>query len=125
MSFAMFLLPLLVFFGGATGQIYLANYTTANTPSSFTTICAEVLNQVVECSTSLGGVGFSNDFYSQAFLTSVCTSTCTSALQNYLRKAEAACAGLYVDGGNGYQYLAAYHAELVWERYETLCLANS
>lgn len=121
----MFLLLLLTCFGSAAGQIYLANYTGANTPSTFTTVCAQVLNQVVDCSTTLGGVGFSNNFYSNTTITSICTSTCTLALQNYLRKAKAACAGLYADGGNGYLYLAAYHAELVWERYETLCLANS
>lgn len=125
MSVAMFLLPLLACVGGAAGQIYLANYTKDNTPSTFTTTCVQVLNQAVNCNTALGGVGFSNDFYSNAFLTSVCTSTCTQALSTYLRRVEAACAGLYADGGNGYLYLAAYKAELVWERYEILCLANS
>lgn len=120
---------LLVIFVGlgrrVAAQIYLANFTSSNAPSTFSSTCVSVLNQQVNCSPYLNYVGLDSSFYSNAVLSTLCTSTCITALSTYLRRVEGACTNMYYDSPNGYSYLAAYNAELVWERYETVCLANS
>lgn len=104
-------------------QVYLANFTTA--PSSFSSTCVQVLNQQVNCNASLLWAGQDGRFETDDTLEYLCTSTCASALSTYVRRVEGACGTSRYEGTDGYDYLAYYNAELVYERYESLCVTNS
>ena len=104
------------------GQVQLANLTTLD---GFSSTCIQVLNQQVNCNSSLLWAGKNGRFETDDTLNYLCTADCSSALSTYMRRISGACGTSRYNGGDGYDYLAGYNGELVYERYQTLCLSNS
>jgi hypothetical protein len=104
------------------GQVQLVNLTAVDGLSS---TCIQVLNQEINCNASLLWAGQGGRFETADTVNYLCTSTCSSALSTYMRRVNGACGTNRYNGGDGYDYLASYYGEQVFENYQTLCLINS
>jgi hypothetical protein len=109
-------------FNWVTAQVQLVNLTAVDGLSS---TCIQVLNQQVSCNSSLLWAGQGGRFETDDTLNYLCTSTCSSGLSTYLRRVSGACGTSRYNGGDGYDYLASYNGELIYENYQTLCLNSS
>lgn len=109
-----------VFYGLAAAQVHLSNVNTTGLSAT----CIAVLQQSIACDPLLLQVGFGR-FETDATLSTVCTSSCATALTTYIRRINGACGTTRYDGGDGYFYLAPFAAESAYERYQTTCLQNS
>jgi len=101
-------------------QYQFYNLTTAATNLSST--CIAVLNQAVNCDTSVAWAG-QGRYEEDATLEALCTTTCAAALTTWLRRAAGACTSRYVDR-EGKAILPAYWVEAVVENYNLVCLQN-
>ncbi|KAG7291439.1 hypothetical protein NEMBOFW57_001458 [Staphylotrichum longicolle] len=86
--------------------------------------CIGMLNQAVNCDTSLLWASDTNTFYTDTTLTALCTETCDDSLSSYVGRIHSACGASRYNGGNGLSYLAAYKAELALEQFRMICLTN-
>jgi hypothetical protein len=119
------LVPLLWAVGVAaqtTQQLYVFNIT--DPIDGLSTTCAQVLNQALACDPVLLTVE-DGDVYDDNTLASVCTTTCSTAWTNYLRRVSGACGTSRYNGGNGLLYLPLYNIEPIYERFQTMCLKNA
>ncbi|OTA63983.1 hypothetical protein K449DRAFT_380920 [Hypoxylon sp. EC38] len=106
-----------IFHGLSAAQINLSNVNTTGLSAT----CVSVLQQSVACDPLLLQVGFGR-YEDDVTLSTVCTSSCATALTTYIRRINQACGTTRYDGGDGYFYLAAFGAELTYERYQITCL---
>ena len=113
--------------GIANGQIKPINITQEDYLSIPAT-CLSVLTQDVNCAPVLifareFGGGMSR-FYTDASLTDLCTSACTSSLTTWHRRVVGACADVRVPSSFGKLTLVAQWAQEYLEAYSTSCLAD-
>lgn len=87
--------------------------------------CIGMLNEAVNCDTSVLWANSPNTFYTDSTLAAMCTATCKDSLSSYVSRIQAACGTGRYDGGDGLTYLAAYKAELVLENYNVVCLTDT
>ncbi|ORY04390.1 hypothetical protein BCR34DRAFT_57224 [Clohesyomyces aquaticus] len=109
-----------LFSASAVAQYQFYNLTTTDTNLSST--CVTVLNQAVTCNASIEWAGRGR-FEDDETLQGLCTSSCTTSLLAWLRRASGACTVRYNDG-KGSATLPALWVETVVENYNLTCLQN-
>jgi len=117
--------PLLLIFSSlsfAYAQIYL--YNVSSTAPGLSSTCIQVINQAVNCNSSLIWAGQNGRFEDDTTLAGLCTSTCTSALSTWQRRVSGACGTQRAPIKDGYLVLAEYLTEIWIERYNQVCLVN-
>lgn len=114
----------------AEAQVQLLNIT--NAPSLSAT-CIAVLNQAVNCTTTIASIGNVLDgspvFGTPLFLTSsqlsgLCNTACSASLTTWERRIAGACGATLYDAADGGQYALALFAEQYVEAYSSVCLMN-
>src|SRR5262245_51447356 len=81
----------------ACAQVYIHNIT--KTVSGLSAACTQVMNQPVSCDTSLLDMSLAR-FESDSILAKLCTTACSTALTNFLRRVNGACGTSRYDGGD-------------------------
>jgi len=109
----------------ATVNLY--NITSAEAPSLSST-CLAVLTQSVTCDPSLIDVSLRglNSFwyYSDSFLSGLCTNACASGLSTWMRRVNGACANQRMITDDGNLELPSYIVEYWTEVYSQTCVTN-
>jgi hypothetical protein len=93
--------------------------------SGLSDMCVGMLNQVVNCEPTLLWATDVNKFYTDATLSTLCTSTCKNSLSSYVSRIQIACGSSRYDGGDGLSYLAAYQGQALLENYNMVCPTNA
>ena len=109
-------------------QIPLLNITQTQYPS-ISSSCISVLNQNVSCTRAIYNVQQENAlglsrYYTNATLTPLCNSTCTSGLATWHRRVVGACANVRVPTSSGSQMLVIQWAQEYLEAHTSTCLNN-
>lgn len=91
----------------------------------YTETCRRVLNQVVKCDKSLKWVDAAEHFYNEDAISTLCTTTCKTSLDDYLNQVKASCDTSRYDGADGLSYHGGYMAQRFWERFNILCMNDS
>ncbi|KEY68834.1 hypothetical protein S7711_09940 [Stachybotrys chartarum IBT 7711] len=106
----------------ALGAVTIYNIT--EPVDGLSSTCIGVLNQAVNCHESLRSAGKDGRFESDQTLSSLCTSTCSTALSTFVRRIGQTCSNARIVDGE-YSYHIAYGAQLFIERYNRVCLKNT
>ncbi|KKP02983.1 LysM domain-containing protein [Trichoderma harzianum] len=127
------LLQVVVFFCNTPfveAQVQLLNITDA---PGLSATCIAVLNQAVNCTTTIASIGNVLDgspvFGTPLFLTSsqlsgLCNTACSASLTTWERRIAGACGATLYDAADGGQYALALFAEQYVEAYSSVCLMN-
>ncbi|KAL6697209.1 hypothetical protein J3F84DRAFT_368307 [Trichoderma pleuroticola] len=127
------LLQAVVFFSNTLfveAQVQLLNITDA---PGLSATCIAVLNQAVNCTTTIASIGNVLDgspvFGTPLFLTSsqlsgLCNTACSVSLTTWERRIAGACGATLYDATDGGQFALALFAEQYVEAYSSVCLMN-
>ena len=89
--------------------------------------CIQALNQPVACSPALAQLtwqGRLSRFQTDAYLTGLCTVSCSNSLQTWQHQVDTSCGTQRFSKNDEYLYLAQYLTETYIEAFNTTCLKN-
>ncbi len=113
---------------GVFAAIKMMNYTSDQLPGVSTT-CLGILNQDVNCDPVLLDVvrvGIDSEYYyTNEVLNAVCTTTCTNALNTWIRRVSQSCGTQWINLRGGSTLSPLLYSQTYAEAYNHTCLKNS